>query len=239
MKNYKGYSRMPYCEPHYPKTVATVVTDTPEMQRVAQNTKYQSQHKYHEEYEKMKGQKLEVTDDPEIARHMKNTKAQSNVNYHGEIERKQKQETARPQQDADAKPSSPEPVKVGSIADFDPVNGQHGSIGGQKQEKKPAGKDIAAPTKPTETEQAATEVKSTTKKTKKTKTTGFSVKALYDYSASDTDEISFKEGDVIVNCQTVDEGWLTGTIQTTLKSGMLPANYVQKIIEKTGQFKIS
>ncbi|CAJ0598810.1 unnamed protein product [Cylicocyclus nassatus] len=43
MKNYKGYDKMPYCEPHYPKTVASVVTDTPEMRRVAENTKNQSQ----------------------------------------------------------------------------------------------------------------------------------------------------------------------------------------------------
>jgi hypothetical protein len=34
---------MPYCEPHYPKTVATAVVDTPEMQRVAVNTRLQSQ----------------------------------------------------------------------------------------------------------------------------------------------------------------------------------------------------
>lgn len=43
MKNYKGYNKMPYCEAHYPKTVATVVGDTPEMRRLAENTKIQSQ----------------------------------------------------------------------------------------------------------------------------------------------------------------------------------------------------
>ncbi|VDN88390.1 unnamed protein product [Brugia pahangi] len=43
MKNYKGYDKMPYCEPHYPKTVASVVVDTPEMRRLAENTRLQSQ----------------------------------------------------------------------------------------------------------------------------------------------------------------------------------------------------
>lgn len=43
MKNYKGYNRNPYCDAHYPKTVATVVADTPENQRVAANTRLQSQ----------------------------------------------------------------------------------------------------------------------------------------------------------------------------------------------------
>lgn len=43
MKTYKGYNRMPYCEPHYPKTVSTAIVDTPEMQRVKANTHLQSQ----------------------------------------------------------------------------------------------------------------------------------------------------------------------------------------------------
>jgi hypothetical protein len=42
-----------------------------------------------------------------------------------------------------------------------------------------------------------------------------------------------------VNCQAVDEGWLTGTHQKTLEHGMLPANYVQKIVEKTGQARLA
>ncbi|KAK6060049.1 SH3 domain protein [Cooperia oncophora] len=56
---------------------------------------------------------------------------------------------------------------------------------------------------------------------------GFAVKAIYDYTAADKDEVSFLEGDVIVNCEKVDDGWMTGTVQRTLQWGMLPANYVQ------------
>ncbi|KAI6235160.1 hypothetical protein M3Y95_00021800 [Aphelenchoides besseyi] len=293
MKNYKGYEKNPYCEPHYPKVVATVVTETPEMKRVAENTRLQSQHKYHEEYEKLKGKKTDVIDDPELLRHKQNSKVQSNVQYHGELERKERQERVRPKEDPNAVPSSipmnedefaiaqtvdvnpiackltdvcavtertqqtllsnttfdyaankenfattvwsstkwsanngNEPVKVGSIADFDPVNGEHGSIGGTQKTETP----VAA---------APAEVKTGTKKTKKTKSTGFTVKANYDYTAADSDEISFKENDIIVNCQAVDEGWMTGTLQRTLEHGMLPANYVEKIVEKTGQFKLS
>lgn len=72
-----------------------------------------------------------------------------------------------------------------------------------------------------------------------TKDTGFAVKALYDYVAADKDEVSFIEGDVIVNCQKVDEGWMTGTVQRTLTWGMLPANYVEKIVQQTGRFKLA
>lgn len=52
-------------------------------------------------------------------------------------------------------------------------------------------------------------------------------RALYDYAAQDHDEVSFRDGDVIVNAQPIDEGWMYGTVQRTGKSGMLPANYVE------------
>ncbi|KAI9516591.1 hypothetical protein NQZ68_013647 [Dissostichus eleginoides] len=52
-------------------------------------------------------------------------------------------------------------------------------------------------------------------------------RALYDYAAQDHDEVSFRDGDMIVNAQHIDEGWMYGTVQRTGKSGMLPANYVE------------
>ncbi|VDO48129.1 unnamed protein product [Onchocerca flexuosa] len=97
MKNYKGYDKMPYCEPHYPKTVASVVVDTPEMKRLAENTRLQSQVKYHEAFEKSKGQRIQVADDPELTRHLQNTKIQSQVTYHGEQNKKKLQDEIRPQ----------------------------------------------------------------------------------------------------------------------------------------------
>ncbi|XP_035859755.1 nebulin isoform X39 [Sander lucioperca] len=60
-------------------------------------------------------------------------------------------------------------------------------------------------------------------------TTGKTVRALYDYGAADNDEVSFKDGDVIVNVQAIDEGWMYGTVQRTGKTGMLPANYVEAV----------
>lgn len=52
---------------------------------------------------------------------------------------------------------------------------------------------------------------------------------MYDYKAQDVDEISFNDGDIIVNCTAVDEGWMTGTLPRTGQSGMLPANYVEPV----------
>lgn len=52
---------------------------------------------------------------------------------------------------------------------------------------------------------------------------------MYDYTAADADEVSFKDGDTIVNVQAIDEGWMYGTVQRTGKTGMLPANYVEAV----------
>ncbi|XP_075924244.1 nebulin isoform X12 [Petromyzon marinus] len=60
-------------------------------------------------------------------------------------------------------------------------------------------------------------------------TTGRSYRALYDYTGADDDEVTFKDGDVIINVQPIDEGWMYGTVQRSGKTGMLPANYVEAI----------
>jgi hypothetical protein len=318
MKTYKGYDKKPYCEPHYPKTIASVVADTPEMSRLARNTQLQSQVKYHADYEKMKGTKIEVADDPELQRHRQNTKVQSQVQYHGELEKKRQQESNRPNEELTSSvPSSTSatifPVhvnyansirsvegeknnpahiannngtsssdnhnamtaygthdkdspysqrlasqagitvyssdnggrvsaqqrQVGSIADYDPLAAekthqqsesvqQQASKQQQQQQKGGAG-DI----KSTGTVQAAAGGKAPSKNT------GFTVKALYDYTAADKDEVTFKENDIIVNCEKVDDGWLTGTVQRTLTWGMLPANYVERVNQPTGLFKLN
>jgi hypothetical protein len=50
---------------------------------------------------------------------------------------------------------------------------------------------------------------------------------MYDYDAQDDDEVSFTEGDVITNCQVVDEGWVIGVVQRTGRKGMIPSNYIE------------
>lgn len=52
-------------------------------------------------------------------------------------------------------------------------------------------------------------------------------RAMYDYAAADDDEVSFAEGDVILDVQQIDEGWMFGRVQRTGQQGMLPANYVE------------
>ena len=96
MKNYKGFEKKPYCNAHCPQAKATTVADTPEIRRLAENTRIQSQAKYHEDFEKSKGKGFTaIADDPETRRIKETSKIISNVAYHGELERKKQMEEKR------------------------------------------------------------------------------------------------------------------------------------------------
>nr|XP_018912140.1 PREDICTED: LIM and SH3 domain protein Lasp-like [Bemisia tabaci] len=95
MRNYKGYNKDPYCEAHIPKAKATTVAETPELKRIAENTKIQSNVKYHAEFEKAKGKLTQVADDPETLRMKQNSKIISNVAYHGDLQKKAEMEQRR------------------------------------------------------------------------------------------------------------------------------------------------
>ncbi|XP_022700625.1 LIM and SH3 domain protein 1-like [Varroa jacobsoni] len=84
MNTYKGFNRLPYCNAHVPHATYTTVLDTPEARRLAENTKFQSNVKYHEEYEKSKGRVTQVADDPEILRLSQQAKILSDVAYQGD-----------------------------------------------------------------------------------------------------------------------------------------------------------
>lgn len=96
LKNYKGFEKKPYCNAHCPQAKATTVADTPESRRLAENTRIQSQAKYHEDFEKSKGKNFTtIADDPETVRIKNTSKIISNVSYHGELERKKQMEEKR------------------------------------------------------------------------------------------------------------------------------------------------
>ncbi|XP_045110130.1 LIM and SH3 domain protein Lasp-like isoform X2 [Portunus trituberculatus] len=132
--------------------------------------------------------------------------------------------------------------RVGSIADYDPVNEQYGSItqhnanpagGGYRQETTYqvqrtnlyGDQNMGQQPPPSQMNSNATHHKVTAPPTQ----LGRCYRAMYDYEAADTDEVSFKDGDLIINCTAIDEGWMTGTIQRTGVTGMLPANYVERV----------
>ncbi|XP_036359948.1 LIM and SH3 domain protein F42H10.3 isoform X21 [Octopus sinensis] len=208
-------------------SAAKMTADSIEMKRHLENAKNASMIKYHEDFEKQKGKLITIADDPELQRIKQNTQIQSEISYKGIKQTRDFMEQRRPDQAAQVekvakgKESSKSSKKVrstvengssrriGSIADYDPMNNQYGSLVAD-QERKGRVYDPA----PAHHQNPYAGK-------------GLVSKAIYDYSAADTDEVSFMEGDIIIHCQPIDQGWMEGTVERTGERGMLPSNYVQ------------
>ena len=192
MKNYKGYEKKPYCNPHYPTTKFTVISDTPENLRLAKQSKQQSQVEYHKKFSEEKGHYTSVADDPETERAKRAGRQASQLQYTAESRNATPQSRLAPAHDTPSypptahEPPPPEPEPVAPVS----VNVQ-----------------IPAEEPPTQERYIA----------------------IYDYDKADSDEISLKEGDMIINGEIVGEGWMLGTNMRTGESGMLPSNYVEKV----------
>ncbi|CAD6187982.1 unnamed protein product [Caenorhabditis auriculariae] len=145
---------------------------------------------------------------------------------------------------------------VGSIADYDPLNGNWGTAGHARNIEKIGQLNEGSRLNSTGVSLSSASPHSTLSSPQNGGAAGamssgrnsamspfggagFAVKAIYDYAAADKDEVSFLEGDIIVNCEKIDEGWMTGTVQRTLQWGMLPANYVQPHKLPTGLHRLS
>ncbi|XP_037905407.1 LIM and SH3 domain protein Lasp isoform X3 [Hermetia illucens] len=231
MKTYKGFNKLPYCEAHIPKAKATAIADTPELKRIAENTKIQSNVKYHEEFEKQKGKVTQVADDPETLRIKQNTKIISNVAYHGELEKKAAMEKQRGTAEVvEARVNnSTNPRRVGSIADIDPANGVYGSITEPNNQNQyyQQQNQIRQGHQHSHIHQTQQQQQQQPQQNHQSKANMRVYRALYDYQAQDMDEVSFKEGDLIFEIDPIDAGWMTGKVERTGKTGMLPANYLQ------------
>ncbi|XP_068162316.1 LIM and SH3 domain protein 1-like [Antennarius striatus] len=53
--------------------------------------------------------------------------------------------------------------------------------------------------------------------------------AMYSYMAAEADEVSLQEGDLILDVEQIDEGWMFGCNKRTGQRGLLPANYVRPV----------
>ncbi|XP_074519638.1 LIM and SH3 domain protein 1-like isoform X2 [Halichoeres trimaculatus] len=53
--------------------------------------------------------------------------------------------------------------------------------------------------------------------------------AVYSYTAAEGDEVSLQEGDLVLDVEPIDEGWVFGLNQRTGQRGLLPANYVRPV----------
>ncbi len=91
------------------------MADTPEMKRLAANSKIQSNVQYHAEFEANKSKFTAVVDDPESKRLAANTRTISNITYHGLVEQKEEQEKKRSVIDPNEAPTVPNIGKTSPI----------------------------------------------------------------------------------------------------------------------------
>uniref|UniRef100_A0A8C9LQD2 LIM and SH3 domain protein 1 n=1 Tax=Piliocolobus tephrosceles TaxID=591936 RepID=A0A8C9LQD2_9PRIM len=200
MKNYKGYEKKPYCNAHYPKQSFTMVADTPENLRLKQQSELQSQVRYKEEFEKNKGKGFSVVaDTPELQRIKKTQDQISNIKYHEEFEKSRMgpsggegmEPERRDSQESSSYRRPPEQQQPHHIPTSAPVYQQPQqqpvaqSYGGYKEPAAPVSIQRSAPGGG-----------------------GKRYRAVYDYSAADEDEVSFQDGDTIINVQQIDDGWM-------------------------------
>ncbi|XP_067869701.1 nebulette isoform X4 [Heterodontus francisci] len=236
MKTYKGYEKKPYCNAHYPKQQFTIVADTPENLRLKQQSELQSQAKYKEDFEKNRGRGFSiVTDTPELQR-LKRTQEQiSNIKYHEDFERTKgkgftpvfddlvtEQARKNTQFVSDAMYKGVHPHVVEMEKSRSGIMGAAVLPGAYQQMHSPRSpgygymhQSSVSSMRPQHSLPHPINVRT--------------YRAMYDYTAADEDEVSFKDGDYIINVQAIDEGWMYGTVQRTGKTGMLPANYVESL----------
>nr|XP_039266500.1 nebulin-like isoform X9 [Styela clava] len=136
----------------------------------------------------------------------------------------------------------------GSVLDYDPVSRMQQMHVSDKQKEEPAPVHVSPPSSPIKQqpqvqkqepvkapEPEPVKVEPTPKEPEQSadvieelvrKGDGHVYQAMYDYAAQDDDEVTFMDGDVIINAQKIDDGWMFGTVERTGQTGMLPSNYV-------------
>ncbi|KAI9364141.1 hypothetical protein BD770DRAFT_175916 [Pilaira anomala] len=64
------------------------------------------------------------------------------------------------------------------------------------------------------------------------------MKAVFDCSADEVGEISFRQGDILVDVEkSGEEGWFSGRVENTTERGLFPYNYVERISDLTADEK--
>ncbi|XP_053569937.1 nebulette [Bombina bombina] len=235
MNNYKGYDKKPYCNAHYPKQSFTTVADTPENLRLKQQSELQSQVKYKKDFEDSKGRGFSiVTDTPELQRLKKTQEQISNIKYHEDFE-KTKGRGFTPVADDPVTERVRKNTQIVSDAAYKGVHPhvvemdrRQGVIvaPGTYQNAQP--QDHGYMNQTSMRSMLSPHAQPTSPRTSQSPSTR-TYRAMYDYSAQDEDEVSFRDGDYIINAQPIDEGWMYGTVQRTGKAGMLPANYIELV----------
>ncbi|KAF5400612.1 LIM zinc-binding domain-containing Nebulette [Paragonimus heterotremus] len=225
MSSYRGYEKKPYCSAHYPQPKRfTVISDTPELQRVAQNTRILSNINYNQRLSRTSG--LDRQHRPVSL---------NNCLSDNTIEQAPKM---------GVNTESTQPVGPRNTFSYSNISGGsnrtngHGKDGTSRYYSTSMERVTREPSGPNHVGQVDHPSQRTNRATTQSQVvvaptlpadgdTRF--RAMYDYEAKEEDEVSFIEGDVILNGDPITDGWMYGTVQRTGQFGMLPSNYVEPI----------
>ncbi|RMC04906.1 hypothetical protein DUI87_18081 [Hirundo rustica rustica] len=237
-KNQQNISSVKYSsDQRQMKGRRSVILDTPELRHVKETQNNISMVKYHEDFEKTKGRGFTpVVDDPITERVRKNTQIVSDAAYKGvhphivEMDRRPGIIVER------ASRYSKQYLHSTSLGDYKSDGSDTNPTFSYCSEiTRPS--DEGAPVLPGAYQQSQTQGYGYMHQTSMSSMRSMhsqphsaslrTYRAMYDYSAQDEDEVSFRDGDYIINVQPIDDGWMYGTVQRTGKTGMLPANYIE------------
>ncbi|KAF4800646.1 Nebulette [Turdus rufiventris] len=237
-KNQQNISSVKYSsDQRQMKGRRSVLLDTPELRHVKETQNNISMVKYHEDFEKTKGRGFTpVVDDPITERVRKNTQIVSDAAYKGvhphivEMDRRPGIIVER------ASRYSKQYLHSTSLGDYKSDGSDTNPTFSYCSEiTRPS--DEGAPVLPGAYQQSQTQGYGYMHQTSMSSMRSMhsqphsaslrTYRAMYDYSAQDEDEVSFRDGDYIINVQPIDDGWMYGTVQRTGKTGMLPANYIE------------
>lgn len=162
-----------------------------------------------------------VADTPESKRIAENTKNFSNTQYHAEAEKIRDKFTAVADDPVTQRATAATKARMnydqrGQEEESSSASSGYGGGYEQQQQQAPSSysapvsQQRSAPPPPPEPEAEPSEP---------------AWVAVYAYTATDTDEVSFVEGDEAINVTIIDDGWIQGTIKRTGESGLLPSNY--------------
>jgi len=209
-----------YHKSHVPKDKHTSTgLDAPELQRLKQQSMRQSKVAYTAAYESEKG-KYEQTGEVDLA--TKGIMSAQNQASKAAYQQETVVDSAIvPKKKAAPPPPVEEPQQEEEVQQEEP----------QQEEEYQQEEEVQPEEEPQQEEEQEQEQEAEPPQEEEevaTEGDGLRWVTQYDYAAADGDEVSFTEGDIIINASVVDEGWMTGTVERTGESGMLPSNYVEQ-----------
>ncbi|KAF7256810.1 hypothetical protein EG68_05696 [Paragonimus skrjabini miyazakii] len=255
MSSYRGYEKKPYCSAHYPQPKRfTVISDTPELQRVAQNTRILSNFRYRQEAKRIRGLGALTKDDRLLVHQMRLSKRFGVINYNQRLSRtsgldRQHRPVSQnnylsdnaieqtPKSEVNAETTRNTFSYSNTSGGSNRTNG-HGDDGTSRYYSTSMDRMIREPSVPNHVGQVDHLSQRMNRATTHSQVVvapalpadgDMRFRAMYDYEAKEEDEVSFIEGDVILNGDPITDGWMYGTVQRTGQFGMLPSNYVEPI----------